>query len=193
MVMVNSTMPGLGTQAPDFRLPDTQGKLVSLSDFAQAKGILVAFICNHCPFVKHVRAGLVHTAKSFQDRGIAVVAVNSKNNERYPDEAPEKMKVEVQEAGYTFPYLYDESQEVAKTYGAACTPDFFLYDSRRRLFYRGQLDGSRPGNNRPVTGEDLMQAADALLQGKPAPERQMPSAGCNIKWKPGKEPAYFRS
>jgi peroxiredoxin len=191
MVMVNSTMLPLGTPAPDFRLPDTEGKMVSLGDVAHGKGFLVVFLCNHCPFVKHIRAGLAKAAKEYQARGLGVAGINANDVTKHPDDAPDKMRVEVREAGYTFPYLYDESQAVAKAYRAACTPDFFLFDGARKLYYRGQFDASRPGNQKPVTGEDLTAAVEALLAGKPAPARQAASAGCNIKWKPGNEPEYF--
>jgi peroxiredoxin len=191
MVMVSSTMLPLGTRAPAFRLPDTEGKQVSLDDFPGAKGYLVIFLCNHCPFVKHVREGLSKAAKEYQAKGLAVVGISSNDVAAYPDDSPAKMKEEARNAGYTFPYLYDESQEVAKAYRAACTPDFFLFDGGRQLYYRGQFDASRPGNDKPVTGADLGAAVDALLTGKPPPERQYPSAGCNIKWKPGNAPEYF--
>jgi thiol-disulfide isomerase/thioredoxin len=151
----------------------------------------VAFICNHCPFVKHVRAGFTALATEYQARGVTVVAIASNDAQAYPEDGPGGMVAEVKEAGYTFPYLFDETQEVAKAYGAACTPDFFVFDRERRLFYRGQMDGSRPGNGVPVTGEDLRNALDAVLVGRPAPEVQRPSLGCNIKWRPGNEPAYF--
>jgi thiol-disulfide isomerase/thioredoxin len=151
----------------------------------------VAFICKHCPFVKHVRGGFAALAEEYQKRGVAVVAIASNDAQAYPEDGPEGMAAEAREAGYTFPYLFDETQEVAKAHGAACTPDFFLFDRERRLFYRGQMDGSRPGNGVPVTGEDLRAALDAVLEGRPAPEVQRPSLGCNIKWKPGNEPSYF--
>jgi len=191
MVMVSSTMLPLGTEAPDFRLPDPDGKEVSLADLRGDRGLLVMFICNHCPYVKHIRSELAKRAKEYQAKGIAVAGINSNDVESYPDDRPEKMKEEAQSAGYTFPYLYDATQEVAKAYRAACTPDFFLFDAERKLYYRGQLDDSRPKNDRPLTGADLTAAVDALLAGKPAPEKQVPSAGCNIKWKPGNEPDYF--
>ena len=190
MVAVNSTMLPLGTAAPDFRLPDTSGKSVAVADFA-GKPLLVAFICNHCPFVKHIRAGLAQLARDYQPSAVAVVAINSNDVENYPDDAPDKMKAEAKSAGYTFPYLYDESQSVAKAYRAACTPDFYLFDKDHRLAYRGQFDDSRPGNGVPVTGKDLRAALDAVLAGKPASVNQKPSIGCNIKWKAGNEPEYF--
>jgi len=193
MVETPSTMLPLGTPAPDFRLPDTTGKRVSLDDFGGAPALLVAFLCNHCPFVKHIRSGLAQFAREAQAKGIAVVGINANDAEAYPEDSPEKMAQEVALAGYTFPYLYDETQEVAKAYRAACTPDFFLFDNARTLAYRGQMDGSRPGNDAPVTAEDLRAAVDAVLSGRPAPAEQRPSVGCNIKWKPGNEPAYSQS
>ncbi|HOB76039.1 MAG TPA: thioredoxin family protein [Phycisphaerae bacterium] len=190
MALTPSRMRALGLEAPDFRLPDTNGRLVSLSDFKEAPALLVMFICNHCPYVKHVRDELARLGRDYQAKGVAVVAINANDAERYPDDSPARMREEVREVGYTFPYLYDETQEVAQAFGAACTPDFFLFDRNRRLVYRGQLDDSRPGNGKPVTGRDLRAALDAVLAGRPAPEDQKPSAGCNIKWKPGNEPAY---
>lgn len=193
MVMTPSTMMPLGTAAPDFILPDTEGKTVALGDFKDAPALLVMFICNHCPFVKHIRTGLARVAKEYQAKGVAIVGINSNDVENFPQDSPEMMAREVNEAGYTFPYLYDESQEVAKSYRAACTPDFFLFDRERKLVYRGQLDASRPSNNIPVTGEDLGAAMDAVLEGRPVSQDQKPSIGCNIKWKAGKEPDYFKS
>lgn len=181
----------LGTTAPDFQLPDTEGKTVSLADFKSAPALLVLFICNHCPYVKHIRAGLADLARDYKKRGAAIVAINANDVKNYPDDSPEKMKQEVKSAGYVFPYLYDESQRVAQAYRAACTPDIFLFDKNRKLAYRGQFDDSRPGNGRPVTGRDLRAALDAVLAGKPAPEPQVPSIGCNIKWKAGHAPDYF--
>jgi peroxiredoxin len=191
MVQTASTMLALGTAAPDFRLPDTSGKMVSLADFRSAPALAVIFMCNHCPYVKHVAEGLAQLARDYQARGVAVVGINSNDWEEYPDDSPKKMAEEVQARGYTFPYLADESQEVAKAYCASCTPDFFLFDRQRMLVYRGQMDGSRPGNNVPVTGKDLRAALDAVLAGKPVSAEQKPSLGCNIKWKPGNEPEYF--
>jgi peroxiredoxin len=191
MVQTASTMMALGVEAPDFSLPDTRGKLVSLADLADAPALLVVFMCNHCPYVKHVADELAVLAKEYQGRGVAVVGINSNDVESYPDDSPKKMAEEAKRRGYTFPYLYDETQEVAKEYHAACTPDFFLFDHDRRLVYRGQMDGSRPGNNVPVTGADLRAALDAVLARKPVPANQKPSLGCNIKWKPGNEPDYF--
>jgi peroxiredoxin len=180
-----------GAKAPAFELRDPSGRTHSLAGFDAAPALLVAFICRHCPFVKHVRPGFAALAAEYQEKGVAVVAIASNDAKAYPEDGPAGMVEEAKEAGYSFPYLFDETQEVAKAYGAACTPDFFLFDGERRLFYRGQMDGSRPGNGVPVTGEDLRRALDAVLEGRPAPERQRPSLGCNIKWKPGNEPAYF--
>jgi peroxiredoxin len=188
MAETPSQMIPLGTPAPDFALPDTQGRIVTRDSFAAARGLVVAFICNHCPFVKHIREGLARFGRDYADRGLAIVAINSNDAERYPADAPERMAEEVKSAGYVFPYLYDESQAVARAYGAACTPDFFLFDAERRLVYRGQFDGSRPSNRVPVTGADLRAAADAVLAGRPVPADQRASIGCNIKWKPGNEP-----
>ena len=191
MVQTASTMMALGVEAPDFSLPDVGGKTVSLADFADAPALLVMFLCNHCPYVKHVADGLAKLAKEYQGRGVAVVGISSNDVETHPDDSPKKMAEEVKLRGYTFPYLYDETQEVAKEYHAACTPDFFVFDGQRRLVYRGQMDGSRPGNNVPVTGQDLRAALDAVLARKPVSPNQKPSLGCNIKWKPGNEPDYF--
>ena len=186
---VSSTMLPLGTPAPAFSLPDTvSGRTVSLSDFAHPRAMVVMFLCNHCPFVKHVRSELASLARDYAARGVAFVAISSNDAVKYPDDGPELMKKEAQEAGYSFPYLYDESQEVAKAYRAACTPDFFVFDARRTLVYRGQLDDSRPKNALPVTGADLRGALDAVLANKLPPGEQKPSIGCGIKWKPGNEP-----
>jgi peroxiredoxin len=189
MAETPSTMLATGTVAPDFRLPDTQGKQVSLDDFKDAPALLVAFICNHCPYVKHVRSKFAEVARDYQWRGVGVVAISSNDADSYPDDGPAEMAKEVTLAGYTFPYLYDETQQVAKAYRAACTPDFFLFDHDRRLVYRGQFDDSRPGNGKPVTGKDLTAAVDAVLAGKPVPTQQRPSVGCNIKWKRGNAPS----
>jgi peroxiredoxin len=191
MVAVNSTMLPLGTPAPDFKLPDTNGKTVSLANFTGAPALVVVFMCNHCPFVKHIRPGLAQLARDYQTRKVAVVAISSNDVANYPDDSPAKMAAEVKSAGYIFPYLYDETQEVAKAYRAACTPDFYIFDKDQRLAYRGQFDDSRPGNGVPVTGKDLRAALDAVLAGKPASSNQKPSIGCNIKWKAGNEPDYF--
>ena len=192
MVATNSTMLSLGTKAPDFRLPDPDGKMYSLADFQNAPALLVVFMCNHCPYVKHIRAGLAALARDYRDQGVAVVGISSNDVANYPADSPAKMADEARAAGYIFPYLYDETQEVAKAYRAACTPDFFLFDQDQRLAYRGQFDDSRPGNGLPVTARDIRAALDALLAGKPVAASQKPSIGCNIKWKPGKEPEYFR-
>ena len=190
MVMTPSQMLPLGTDAPDFSLPDTEGNTVSRSDFA-GKPLLVAFICNHCPFVIHVRECLAKLGREYQEKGVAVVGINANDITTHPDDSPEKMATEKKNVGYTFPYLFDETQEVAKAYSAACTPDFFLFDSEHRLVYRGQLDDSRPDSGIPVTGSDLRAALDAVLAGGPVAAEQKPSIGCNIKWKSGNEPAYF--
>ena len=186
-----STMVATGTEAPAFRLPDPSGEWVSLDDFKQAPALLVAFLCNHCPYVKHIRSKFAEVARHYQSRGVGVVAISANDVESYPDDSPERMAEEIKLAGYTFPYLYDETQEVAKAYQAACTPDFFLFDRDRRLVYRGQFDDSRPGNSRPVTGKDLTAAVDAVLAGRPVSSDQRPSIGCNIKWKRGNAPSYF--
>ncbi len=191
MVAVNSTMLPLGTKAPDFALPNVDGRTVSLADFQGRKALLVMFICNHCPFVKHIQAELARLGRDLQRKDVAVVAVMSNDAANYPDDSPANMKEEAENAGYSFPYLYDETQAVAKAYRAACTPDFFLFDAEFRLVYRGQLDDSRPGNNIPVTGNDIRAAVDALLAGQPVPVEQRPSIGCNIKWKSGNAPEYF--
>jgi peroxiredoxin len=191
MARTPSTMAPLGTRAPAFALPDTDGNRVRDDDFADAPALLVIFICNHCPYVKHLRAGLADFAREYMAKGLAVVAINANDPEQYPDDGPDAMREEKRHAGYTFPYLFDETQNVARLYGAACTPDFFLYDADRRLAYRGQFDDSRPGNGVPVSGRDLRAAADAVLAGEtPSPE-QKPSIGCNIKWKPGRQPEFF--
>ncbi len=191
MARTPSTMLPLGTRAPAFDLPDFDGRRVALEDFAEASGLLVMFICNHCPFVIHVREELARLTTEYAARGVAVVGIMSNDFTSYRDDAPAKMKLEAQAHGYGFPYLVDEDQRVAKAYQAACTPDFFLFDAERRLVYRGQLDSSRPGNAEPVTGADLRAALDALLDGRPQAAVQVPSVGCNIKWKPGNEPPYY--
>lgn len=191
MSAVNSTMLELGTKAPKFALPDTDGNEVSLSDFKDKSGLLVMFICNHCPFVKNIKQELVEYANDYEPEELGVVAISSNDIENYPDDSPEKMKEDVETFGYPFPYLYDESQEVAKKYKAACTPDFFLFDNDMKLVYRGQFDSSRPGNGVKPTGEDLREATDKMLKREPVPEDQTPSVGCNIKWKKGNEPEYF--
>jgi len=192
MVLTPSTMLPLGTQAPDFSLPDAAGKTVSLKDFSGKPALLVVFMCNHCPYVKHVASGLADLAKEYQAKGAAVVGISSNDVKSHPDDAPAKMAAEVKSRGYTFPYLYDETQQVAKSYRAACTPDFFIFDKDQKLAYRGQMDASRPDSGIPVTGQDLRAALDAVLAGKSAAAQQTPSIGCNIKWKPGNEPDYFK-
>ncbi|HSJ23542.1 MAG TPA: thioredoxin family protein [Longimicrobiales bacterium] len=191
MARTPSTMLELGTPAPDFTLPDTDGGTVSLDDYADAPALLVMFLCNHCPFVKHVRDELARLGRDYGSRGVAIVAISSNDPAAYPDDSPERMREEKRDAGYTFPYLFDGTQQVASAYRAACTPDFFLFDADRRLVYRGQLDDSRPGNDVPVTGSDLRVALDAVLDGRPVPADQTPSLGCNIKWRAGNEPAWW--
>ena len=191
MGVTPSTMLPLGTKAPSFRLPDTRGEIVALADFAGAPGLLVMFICNHCPYVQHIRTELARFASEYAERGLAIVGINSNDVSNHPEDSPEKMVEEARRFGYRFPYLFDAAQEVAKAHRAACTPDFFLFDRERLLVYRGQFDSSRPGNDVPVTGSDLRAAADAVLAGRPVAGEQKPSIGCNIKWKPGNEPEYF--
>jgi peroxiredoxin len=193
MVRTPSTMLPLGTRAPDFALPNVDGRTVTLADSAGPKGTLVMFICNHCPFVKHVADQLAALGRDCLPRGIGVVAISSNDVSSHPADSPEQMVHEAEDRGYVFPYLYDETQEVAHAYHAACTPDFFLFDGDCKLAYRGQLDSSRPGNEIPVTGADLRAAIDALVAGRPVATEQRPSLGCNIKWKAGNEPAYFTS
>jgi peroxiredoxin len=185
MPPMTSSMLPLGTKAPRFRLPDPQGKLVSSDDFPGAPALVVVFICNHCPYVKHVRPVLAELAKEYQGRGVAIVAISSNDVAAFPDDSPEKMAEEIKLAGYTFPYLYDESQEVARAYQAVCTPDFFLFDHDHRLVYRGQFDDTRPNSGRTPTGADLRGALDALLAGRAVSTDQKPSMGCGIKWKEG--------
>lgn len=191
MVLTPSTMLPLGTKAPDFSLPNVDGRTVSLGDFKGAPALLVVFMCNHCPYVKHVAEGLAKLARDYQAKGAAVVGINSNDAANYPADSPEQMVHEVEQRGYTFPYLYDETQEVAKAYRAACTPDFYLFDKDQKLVYRGQMDDSRPGSDKPVTGADLRAALDAVLAGRAVSPNQKSSIGCNIKWKPGNEPDYF--
>lgn len=191
MARTPSTMLELGTAAPDFSLPEpASGKTISLQAF-KGEPLVVVFMCNHCPYVKHIAPKLAEVAREFQDLGVAFVGINSNDAANYPDDGPEKMVEEVRAQGYTFPYLYDETQAVAKAYRAACTPDLYLFDQDHRLVYRGQFDDSRPRNDEPVTGRDLSEALRALLAGMPVPAEQKPSLGCNIKWKPGNEPDYF--
>ncbi len=191
MTLTPSTMLPLGTSAPDFTLPDTTGQQVSLDDFKDKRALLVMFICNHCPYVRHVKGELVALARAYQEKDVGVVAINSNDVANYPDDSPERMQEEVKQTGYPFPYLFDETQEVAKAYKAACTPDFYVFDQERKLVYRGQLDDSRPDSGTPVSGADLRAALDALLAGAPIEQDQKPSVGCNIKWRQGNEPDYF--
>jgi len=191
MVSVKSTMLPLGTPVPELELPDAAGVRHGTADSAGAPGLLVAFVCNHCPYVIHVAKDLGRLAEDWMARGLAVLAINSNDTEAYPADAPDLMPGFAETNGWTFPYLVDESQDVALAYRAACTPDFFLFDGDRRLAYRGRLDGSRPNSGVPVTGDDLAAAVDAVLTGRPAPTTQLPSMGCNLKWKPGKAPDYF--
>lgn len=199
MAATPSTMLALGTMAPDFALPDTTGRVVTLRDYTRSRALVVMFICNHCPFVKHVRSELASLARECGSKGVGFVGISSNDAEKYPDDGPAKMREEAAIAGYTFAYLYDETQAVAKAYRAACTPDFYVFGPSqpttggRTLVYRGQLDDSRPKNGIAVSGRDLRAAIDAVLSGKDAPQPQHPSIGCNIKWKPGNEPDYARS
>ncbi len=183
MAAIESNMLPLGTIAPTFELPDFEGKLVARDDFKNAPALVVAFICAHCPFVKHVRSEFARFAREYQAKGVAIVAINSNDIEAYPQDGPQGMAEEARIVGYTFPYLFDESQAIAQAYQAACTPDFYLFDSTQRLVYRGQFDASRPGNGVPVTGADLRSATDAVLNRAPVSQQQKPSIGCSIKWK----------
>jgi len=192
MARTFSTMMPLGAEAPDFTLPDTTGAAVARDDFAGKSGLLVMFICNHCPFVKHIRQELASIGRDYLGQGVGMVAIMPNDTAKYPDDSLEKMVEEVATVGYTFPYCLDEDQSVAKAFGAACTPDFFLFDSDFRLVYRGQLDESRPDNGVPVTGSDLRAALDCVVTGAPVSEVQRPSLGCNIKWIPGNEPDYYQ-
>jgi peroxiredoxin len=193
MARTASTMLLLGTAAPNFYLPEvTSNQIISLDTFGNQKALLVMFICRHCPFVKHVQKELAQLGKDYANPPLGIVAISSNDAQNYPDDAPDSLKAMAQELGFTFPLCYDETQEVAQAYTAACTPDFFLFDENRQLVYRGQLDDSRPGNDQPVTGKDLRQAIDAVLHDQPVDPNQKPSIGCNIKWKSGNEPSYFR-
>lgn len=184
MAQTPSNMMPLGTKAPDFLLPDVvSGKAVGLSELKSEQATVVFFWCNHCPFVKHISAAVVSVAKQYQALGVSFVAISANDAEKYPQDAPEKMKETARKAGYTFPYLYDEAQQVARAYEAACTPDFYIFDAALQCRYRGRFDDSRPGNHRPVTGDDLKNALDALCAGKKVSADQHPSVGCNIKWK----------
>ncbi|MBD2242792.1 thioredoxin family protein [Nostoc sp. FACHB-888] len=192
MVLTASTMLPLGTKAPDFDLPEVvSGKATSLSTFAEKKALLVMFICRHCPFVKHIQQELVQLGKDYFTSDLAIVAISANDAKNYPDDAPESLQAFATEQGFNFTLCYDETQETAKAYTAACTPDFFVFDDQRQLVYRGQLDDSRPSNGKPVTGADLRAAIEAVLAGKPVTSDQKPSVGCNIKWKPGNQPSYF--
>ncbi|CAB1276052.1 thioredoxin family protein [Candidatus Nitrosacidococcus tergens] len=191
MVRTESTMLALGTQAPDFELLEPKtGNLVSLTDFKDYAALLVIFMCNHCPYVKHIGKELGLFIHNYRAKGLATVGINANDVENHPDDSPEKMIEEIKIQGYDFPYLYDESQKVAQAYRAACTPDLFLFDKDRKLVYRGQFDDSRPGNSVPVTGKDLKTAVEATLKGQVVAGEQLPSVGCNIKWKPGNAPSY---
>jgi peroxiredoxin len=190
MVKTASTMLPLGSAAPDFALPGVDGQNVSRTDFA-GRPLLVVFMCNHCPFVIHLRNAIVKFAQQYREQGLAIVGISSNDVATHPDDSPALMREDAQKYGYTFPYLYDESQAVAKAYRAACTPDFFLFDRQHKLVYRGQFDDSRPQSGIPVTGQDLRAACDAVLAGRSVPPDQKPSIGCNIKWKAGNEPQYF--
>ena len=184
MALTESNMLTLGTKAPDFTLPDTvSGKTISLSDIQSDKATVVMFLCNHCPYVIHVNPEIVRLATEYQEKGVRFVAISSNDVNKYPQDGPREMKKQAARVGYPFPYLYDESQDAARAYDAACTPDFYVFDSERNLAYRGRLDGSRPGSGIPLTGKDLRAALDAVLAGAPVAEEQYPSAGCNIKWK----------
>lgn len=191
MARTPSTMLPLSTRAPGFALPNVDGKLVRLEDFDGAPALLVVFMCNHCPFVIHIREALAAFGREMAERGVAMVGISANDAQAYPDDHPTKMREESLRHGYVFPYLHDESQEVAKAYRAACTPDFYLFNGERRLVYRGQFDDSRPESGVPVTGTDLRAAVDALLAGRQVPADQKPSLGCNIKWRPGNAPDYF--
>jgi peroxiredoxin len=184
-------MIALGTEAPDFSLEDYNGRVYSLKDFRESKALLVVFMCNHCPYVKHIQQYFTELAEEYQQKGVALVGINANDPVTYPEDNRENMKLEAERLNYTFPYLVDDAQTVAQTYRAACTPDFFLFDADRKLVYRGQMDDSRPGNDVPLTGADLKKAMDAVLAGLPVQTEQKPSIGCNIKWKPGNEPDYF--
>ncbi len=192
MALTPSTMLALGTQAPGFSLPDVKtGRKISLRDFEGKKALLVMFICRHCPYVQHIKDELAKLGRDYASKDAALIGISANDAVNYPDDSPASLKAFAEEERFTFPLVYDESQETAKAYTAACTPDFFLFDSRRKLVYRGQLDDSRPGSGKPVTGADLRSALDAVLADKPAAADQKPSIGCNIKWKKGSEPAYF--
>lgn len=184
MAYTESTMLPLGTTAPDFRLPDTvSGKWYSLQDFKSGQATVIMFLCNHCPYVIHVNPEIVRLVRDYSPKGVRFAGISSNDVSKYPDDAPDKMKIVAAQVGYTFPYLYDETQEVARKYDAACTPDFYIFDNNLKLVYRGRLDDSRPKNGLPLTGKDIREALDELLAGRPVAEKQYPSGGCNIKWK----------
>lgn len=195
MVAVNSTMLPLGVLAPTFNLSEPAShKFINFDDYKDHSAYLVMFICNHCPYVKHLHPKLEEICSAYAKKGVAVFAISSNDTNRYPEDNTIMMIKEAKHRGFTFPYLFDEDQSIAKAYHAACTPDFFLFDSEKKLAYRGQFDDSRPGNGLPLTGSSLKEALDAVLAGKhPNPNNQKPSIGCNIKWKPGNEPSYFTS
>jgi peroxiredoxin len=193
MVKTASTMLPLGTPAPDFSLRNVDGQMVSLSDFQGRPALLVIFMCNHCPFVKHIAEQLAQLGREYQGAGAGMVAISSNEIANHPEDSPEQMIHEVEQRGYSFPYLYDEDQDIAIAYQAACTPDFYVFDGDQKLAYRGQLDSSRPDSGIPVTGQDLRAALDAVLAGEPVAEHQVASIGCNIKWKEGAEPQYFNA
>ncbi|HXF36458.1 MAG TPA: thioredoxin family protein [Actinomycetota bacterium] len=193
MATTSTMVLPLGTEAPDFALPDVRtGEIVRLADFADRPALLVLLVCRHCPYVKHVQAGIAQLARDYAGTGLGIVAISANDPAAYPEDAPESLAEQAREVGWDFPYLFDETQEVAKAYTAACTPDPFLFDAERKLVYRGQLDASRPGNGIPVTCSDIRAAIDAVLAGRPVPEDQRPSVGCSIKWRPGNEPDYAR-
>lgn len=192
MTLTPSTMLKLGTKALDFHLPDVvSGQTISLATFSGRKALLIMFICRHCPFVQHIKAELASLGKDYAEKNVGIVAISANDAEKYPDDTPERLKAMAKELSFIFPFCYDESQETTKSYTAACTPDFFLFDADWQLVYRGQLDNSRPGNDQPINGSDLRAALDAVLAGQPVDSNQKPSIGCNIKWKPGNEPTYY--
>jgi peroxiredoxin len=193
MALTPSTMLPLGTAAPDFSLTDTvSGKKMSLATFKE-KALLVMFICNHCPYVKHLKAALAQLGRDYAEKDVAIVGISANDPGSHPEDAPEKLAADAKASGYNFPLLFDDTQKVAQAYKAACTPDFFVFDAGRKLVYRGQFDDSRPGNGKPVTGSDVRSAIDAAAAGKPVPAKQTASIGCNIKWRAGNEPAYYKS
>lgn len=193
MALTPSTMLPLKTSAPDFKLPDVvSGKEISLSTVQDKKALLVVFMCRHCPFVQHIKEEIAKIGNDYKDTELGIIAISANDAEEYPDDSPSSLKEMAEELSFSFPFCYDETQEVAKAYTAACTPDIFLFDKDRKLVYRGQLDDSRPGNKIPITGKDVRVAIDAILNNKPVNTNQKPSMGCNIKWKKGNEPSYFK-